>query len=325
MTKNRRLQLPTTTALLLMAVSAASIAAEPALTHDWYRVELILFERNTVETTVGNERLALDKPRYLPNRTVAFDLDDAMRFELFRLSPQQIDALKLPESPVLIPEISARSDGASVTRTFPDDARAEWAPPTDPTRTVDEVPRATITERALRARTDAVRAFEGTLIETAFRLQSQSSHMLTREAARIRTNPAFEVVWHGAWQQPVPPRNEPLPILFQAGPRIGDRFTYEGTLAVTLGRFLHLHASLWRESHENGVLPHGSFDTGLAPQRAAAGRYEHLDEQRRMRSTELHYIDHPRFGLLVRIDPVSVPEHLLDLDRYRDVHEETPQ
>jgi hypothetical protein len=33
-----------------------------------------------------------------------------------------------------------------------------------------------------------------------------------------------------------------------------------------------------------------------------------LREQRRMRSGELHYLDHPKFGVLARIDPVQAPD-----------------
>ena len=29
-----------------------------------------------------------------------------------------------------------------------------------------------------------------------------------------------------------------------------------------------------------------------------------LREQRRMRSGELHYLDHPKFGVLARVDPI---------------------
>jgi hypothetical protein len=33
-----------------------------------------------------------------------------------------------------------------------------------------------------------------------------------------------------------------------------------------------------------------------------------LDERRRLRSEELHYLDHPKFGVLVRIDPIEPNE-----------------
>ncbi len=38
--------------------------------------------------------------------------------------------------------------------------------------------------------------------------------------------------------------------------------------------------------------------------------YMQLHESRRMRSGELHYLDHPKLGILVRIDPVQIPDSL---------------
>jgi hypothetical protein len=42
-----------------------------------------------------------------------------------------------------------------------------------------------------------------------------------------------------------------------------------------------------------------------------AGAYMVLSESRRMRSEELHYLDHPKLGLVVRIDPVRFPDDLI--------------
>jgi hypothetical protein len=71
----------------------------------------------------------------------------------------------------------------------------------------------------------------------------------------------------------------------------------QGHLAVTLGRYLHTQATLWLEP------------TPTAPTSNLAG-YARLDQSQRMRSGELHYFDHPLFGLLVRIDKVSPPAKL---------------
>ncbi|UZE94742.1 peptidoglycan binding protein CsiV [Alkalimarinus alittae] len=38
-----------------------------------------------------------------------------------------------------------------------------------------------------------------------------------------------------------------------------------------------------------------------------ASNIVHLDESRRMRSGEIHYLDHPKFGLLVTIEPTDPP------------------
>ena len=38
--------------------------------------------------------------------------------------------------------------------------------------------------------------------------------------------------------------------------------------------------------------------------------YMVMEESRRVRSGELHYLDHPKLGVLVRISPVVVPDAL---------------
>lgn len=62
----------------------------------------------------------------------------------------------------------------------------------------------------------------------------------------------------------------------------------EGTVGLTLGRYLHVHADLaWLDLRD--------------PARPGQWR---LNERRRMRSGELHHLDNPRFGMLVRIIPM---------------------
>jgi len=63
-----------------------------------------------------------------------------------------------------------------------------------------------------------------------------------------------------------------------------------GTLQVTLGRFLHFNATLWLEG------PHNGRDGPVA--------FMRLSEARTMRLGELHYLDHPKLGVLVRISRV---------------------
>jgi len=42
-----------------------------------------------------------------------------------------------------------------------------------------------------------------------------------------------------------------------------------------------------------------------------------------MRSDEIHYLDHPKFGIVVRIDPVTIPQSLLEA--FENLEEEEPQ
>ena len=73
---------------------------------------------------------------------------------------------------------------------------------------------------------------------------------------------------------------------FEEGAREISTTTLSGTLKVRLGRFLHLDARLVLTDPETG-------------------RSYRLDQSRKMRSRELHYIDNPRFGMLVRIIPLD--------------------
>ena len=58
-----------------------------------------------------------------------------------------------------------------------------------------------------------------------------------------------------------------------------------GHIGVTLGRYLHVNTHLWLQ-------PDLSRDD-----------FAVLSESRRMRSNELHYVDHPHMGVLINITP----------------------
>ena len=99
----------------------------------------------------------------------------------------------------------------------------------------------------------------------------------------------------------------------------------DGTVRVHRARYLHVEADLLYYRPLAG-------DTGAAPQAADAGaapladspdtafieqllaeddgpaRLFRLTERRRMRSKELHYLDHPLFGVLVEAWPLELPE-----------------
>ena len=60
----------------------------------------------------------------------------------------------------------------------------------------------------------------------------------------------------------------------------------DGTVSLSRSRFLHLAADLVYVDPATGI-----------PMQ--------LKESRRMRSNELHYLDHPRFGVLVQVTPLN--------------------
>jgi hypothetical protein len=86
---------------------------------------------------------------------------------------------------------------------------------------------------------------------------------------------------HVAWRQPVADRDNQDWLWLDASP-------VQGLVRISLGRYLHI-------------------DTDLVQRVRATDAPEPLliraTDRRRMRSGELHYLDHPGFGLLVLITP----------------------
>ncbi len=80
----------------------------------------------------------------------------------------------------------------------------------------------------------------------------------------------------------------------------------EGTLTVSVNRYLHLEADLLYDSGAPRR-PGGLFGifSAFAPE-PAPHRFR-LQQKRRMRSGELHYFDHPRFGLIALVTPFEYP------------------
>ena len=122
-----------------------------------------------------------------------------------------------------------------------------------------------------------------------------------RELAQLKRR--YEIIAAGSWHQPVPPREAPQPLLLQVGARDAERvYPVEGLIGVTRGRYIHFHVLLHYRLQDGG--------TAL------------LSEQRRMRTDEPHYLDHPALGILVRVDPLIPPDALLamfdELEESRD-------
>ena len=149
---------------------------------------------------------------------------------------------------------------------------------------------------------------------------SKAASSLQTILRSLRRSSLFTVLSHQSWVQPI--GGEPTPVMIQAGQRYDDRFEVEGTLSFTRFRFLHLQTNLWYTVFEPRV--HEStpfldeFQSNLSDEillqhpelvkvereRGShfAARTHLMFQSRRMRSDELHYIDHPLFGIVVRIN-----------------------
>ncbi|MDH5710882.1 MAG: peptidoglycan binding protein CsiV [Gammaproteobacteria bacterium] len=75
-----------------------------------------------------------------------------------------------------------------------------------------------------------------------------------------------------------------------------------GSIKLILGRYLHIHTDLlYKRPRKN--------DASNIPTSASRMFDEfEIKSQRRMRSKELHYLDHPLLGVLVLVTPIETPE-----------------
>ena len=83
---------------------------------------------------------------------------------------------------------------------------------------------------------------------------------------------------HIAWRETPGPRNSKRWWSIDAG-------RLSGKIQITRGRFLHLN-------------------TDLVLREAGSNRSYRVRLKRRMRSDELHYVDHPKLGIIIRATPV---------------------
>jgi hypothetical protein len=271
-------------ACAITSAHAAITADFPTLPDDsWYRVEIIVFER-VADPPPSAEVLVLHSRRVLPLDAIAFD-DDTSRAAAY---PLDADTRALPTVYVV-----AQSRNAPIAP----------GPIGEPTPA----------DRAAKAITD----YESQLQARSYRPEPSNTYLLAGEDGRLQRSGAYRVLLHRAWIQPVPDRDRLQPMLIQIGEHAGG-WRIEGYLGVTRGRYLHMDTQLWYAV--NSTTPAVAFHTALGSPTASGGAaaqedggpgYMEMHEQRRMRSGELHYLDHPKFGVLARVDPVQPPDSLV--------------
>ncbi len=328
--KTRHLMNKALTSMLLLAclqpllTADAAAAFEDYLTERWYQVEIAVFARRSIGDDNTLERLSDPQPARLAANLGAFTgypsvpLDAETRRMLRRTQdlaqPIEPTVFELPE---VVP-------------------------------TIDPTSGQTIEPDPLDVFLEAVTAYENHLRSHHLHFHAGEQPRLTDELARLARRRNFQLVWGGHWLQAVPARNAAQPLHLRGGQEYGERSELEGSISVGVGRYLHLGLDLWyhdpafsqqaalppaqpTEPEQGLQTPLGEsmspVSTALEPlpelprpepvQMDSADvftpRYMYLNAKRRMRSGDLHYIDHPKFGVLVRIDRLDTPEPLLEL------------
>lgn len=121
-----------------------------------------------------------------------------------------------------------------------------------------------------------------------------SEMLLTDAAADLGRNSRFRVLAHKDWIQTAEAKSDSKAVRIQGG----AAEELDGTLRFYMSRYLHLDINMiYQEAAGGGIL-------GAAADRGEKVSFR-ITEQRRIKSQETHYFDHPKFGLLVRVKPLQ--------------------
>jgi hypothetical protein len=139
----------------------------------------------------------------------------------------------------------------------------------------------------LRSTGDTVQAHSrlGKGPATRIRPLGIDSYQLTAQAEALRRNGMPPLV-HAVWRQVVGNRDNQDWLWLENGPLYG-------LVRISLGRYLHIDTDL---------------ALSIADAEDGSQQTVRVRDHRRMRSGELHHIDHPGFGILVQINRYEAPE-----------------
>ncbi len=298
-------------------------SVEDLLTGRWYATEIIVFERSEVLDFNTREVLVINRPRRLPYALQVFAPADGDYGSFYDIDPLTRLCLTYP---VIEYTTSPRPGSEPMAGAAEGVVLLDEHVPALPAPSIEPRLEPNPHLELLAALAD----FEQTLTDRSSRWLPASEHVLGREARLLERRGAGRLLLHGRWLQNVPPREAPESLLLRAGTQTSRGWELDGHVSVTLGRYLHFRAELAYQAPGLGLEPaevllDGEGGYALQESVLPASGYMLLSESRRMRSEEMHYLDHPKLGVIVLIEPVPVPEHLVSAFESLSALEETQQ
>ena len=370
-----------------LAFSQAALAQnddgeEPLLDQryeDWYQIEILIFDRpssySSSSSEVWTNNIALLYPA---------DLD-------FLFTPEEWETFNAPE-PIeeivydaygnIISATSETENSGLTPSTFEDRALSTQE---NALKTEDHTSSngGSISSGAVSPESSMTNSPEASTelpaMETPRITLNDTDKILSGERRRIARRSGYRVLFHEAWRQPLIPADESASILITGGDKVENHFELEGSIKLSLSRFLHIETNLWRNFFvpnygqelaywpalpdvpepiktpnidlmtvsvsDSDIFSNNTADDSFqfntsygsprseslnldlntdldskAANNSILGLEQNLQletanlvneiftlrQKRRMRSQELHYIDHPRLGILVKIIPYEV-------------------
>ncbi|MDZ7825601.1 MAG: CsiV family protein [Gammaproteobacteria bacterium] len=165
----------------------------------------------------------------------------------------------------------------------------------------------------------------------AFREVAPEQRLLQEEVRRLERTAGYRVLAHRAWRQPFRAEAPALPVRIRHEDPVSGEIDLAGSVGIALRRFLHARLELYRRvpDVDGDRQPAPDAVSGLSPFRQPGGEgiapiilelppeapeaadgWIRIVHERRMRSGETHYLDHPRIAALIRIERFLLAEPL---------------
>ncbi len=138
--------------------------------------------------------------------------------------------------------------------------------------------------------------------------------ILNKEYKRINNSKKYNVLFYGSWRQAGLDAKKAFEIDIQGlenNHKTNSKNTITGNFKLVLARYLHIYSQLDYQRNLNDTATEQAIsnkETTEPSNETTAVKKEtyQINNHRRMRSKELHYIDHPLIGMLIQINPVKV-------------------
>lgn len=128
---------------------------------------------------------------------------------------------------------------------------------------------------------------------------AQQSAYLSKAVEKISSQKNYSIITHKRWSQDV--NSKAASKIVRLSEPFGDNGSeLSGDIIFYLSRFFHIDVNIkLKEPQKNFFATEGapSFNT-----------YK-IDDNRRIKSKEIHYFDHPKFGMLVYVNPIKTSTH----------------
>jgi len=167
-----------------------------------------------------------------------------------------------------------------------------------------------------------------------FNLLPVSERKLNSQASAIAKSGSYSLLFHQAWRQLIQAKN--THIFISGGKKFNGHQELEGNISLSVGQYLKFQTNLWltqfapvaldaspinssttdlaldsttEESWpELPAIPNSEASTNEQPAEFVTKRIVKIAQQRSMRSVEIHYIDHPLLGIIIKISPLQTPQ-----------------